>query len=123
MTTVTVLRGLPASGKSTWVKQLAASSPVGTVARINNDDLVQGMFPESAGSRVEGLGELLAHVRKDLLKRLIATGVDEIVVDNTNLRVATVSGVRPYIPYHLTIQGNRVRYVLQGQTRHEKETK
>jgi hypothetical protein len=29
-------------------------------------------------------------VRKDLLKRLIASGVDTVIVDNTNLRVATV---------------------------------
>jgi predicted kinase len=90
MTTVTVLRGLPGSGKTTWVRELASRLPIGAVTRINNDDLVQGMFPECENIRLDGVGELLANIRKDMLKRLIASGVSEIIVDNTNLRVTTV---------------------------------
>lgn len=93
MTVVVVLRGLPASGKSTWTKALVASKPAGSVARINNDDLVDLMFPHNKGHRVEGLGELLHHVRLDLLARLIAANLDTVVIDNTNLSVDTVGAL------------------------------
>lgn len=90
MTEVIALRGLPGSGKSTWVRALAASSPAGSVARINNDDIVAGLFPVAAGSRVDGIADLLHKVRLDLLGRLIAASVPTVVVDNTNLTARTV---------------------------------
>lgn len=90
MTHVMVLRGLPASGKTTWAKEQVAASPDGSVARINNDDLVASMFPVRAGVRVDGLGELLAKVRLDLLGRLIAANVSTVIIDNTNLSTRTV---------------------------------
>lgn len=93
MTTVIVLRGLPASGKSTWTSELMANSPAGSVARINNDDLVGSMFPSSPGQRVDGIGELLHHLRLDLLNRLIAANVGTVVIDNTNLSTSTVKAL------------------------------
>jgi predicted kinase len=93
MTTVIVLRGLPASGKTTWAKEQVAATGDGSVARINNDDLVASMFPVQAGVRVDGLGELLAKVRLDLLGRLIAANVSTVIVDNTNLNIGTVRGL------------------------------
>jgi adenylate kinase family enzyme len=40
MKTVHIPRGIPASGKSTWSKNFIASRSAGTVARINNDDII-----------------------------------------------------------------------------------
>lgn len=48
------------------------------------------MFPSLPGQRVDGLGELLHHLRLDLLGRLIAASVPTVVIDNTNLSVSTV---------------------------------
>jgi len=38
MLTVTILKGLPGSGKTTWAKEQIAKSP-GNYKRINKDDL------------------------------------------------------------------------------------
>lgn len=91
MTEVIVLRGLPASGKTTYAKTLVASAAPGAVARINNDDLVASMFPAAPGVRVDGIAEMLHWLRLDLLRRFIANpDIRTVVIDNTNLSTKTV---------------------------------
>lgn len=87
---VVLLQGLPASGKSTWARDVISAHPAGVVARINNDELSQMMFgapwrtgPESA--------RVLEKARLFLLRSMLATPtIRLILIDNTNLSVRTV---------------------------------
>jgi predicted kinase len=82
---VIVLRGLPASGKSTWSKRVVDEYPAGSVVRINNDDLCAMLYGQSRGGG-DNTGEFLASVRERLLDAALANpDVRLILVDNTNL--------------------------------------
>lgn len=81
-------RGIPASGKSTWVRERMASDP--RSARINNDDLVVSMFNGEERSKARGV--TLHHLRLAMLRVLLADdSVDTVYLDNTNLAVSSLS--------------------------------
>lgn len=90
---VLVLRGLPASGKSTFARELVARRPAGTTVRLNNDDLSvmlfgQLSFPQGGAKHVSGL---FARLRASMLEQALATPqVRLVIVDNTNLSERTV---------------------------------
>lgn len=90
---VTVLRGLPASGKSTAATGVLALYPE-TVMRINNDDLSYLLFGSSYLSHIENAAALLANLRRSiLLEGLKNDTVRLIIIDNTNLNVRTVAEI------------------------------
>lgn len=73
--------GLPASGKSTWARELMATRPKGSVARINKDDL-RAMLHNDAwdGPATE------VHIetaRDALVTAALLDGAD-VIVDDTN---------------------------------------
>lgn len=72
-----ILRGLPASGKSTWAKQWVSEGD--NRARVNNDDLAS-MLGFKFG---KGTGLPLRKLRESMIENLYFMGYD-IVVDNTN---------------------------------------
>ena len=83
---VLLLQGLPASGKSTFAKQVVAAHPAGTVVRINNDDLSTMLFGTPWPNGAQDIAGLLAEARLGLLRAALATpSIRLIVVDNTNL--------------------------------------
>ncbi len=100
MTKLVIMRGLPASGKSTWAKDWVAED-VHTRVRINRDDL-RGMVHngEYQGHLTESK---ILKARDVLIASFLRQGVD-VVCDDTNLPSRTVrdlmkvaAGVSPLI--------------------------
>lgn len=104
---VRILRGLPASGKSTFARAVIAAHPPGTVARVNNDDLAAMLFGVAGEDHSADAAASLAAIRVAALRGLLAAGTARmILVDNTNLSARTVralarearaAGARPVI--------------------------
>lgn len=82
MLTVTMCRGLVASGKSTWAKSQAAATGA---LRWNNDDYCEMLTGRRYG-RVDG--RLLAAQRRAFIHEASARRAD-IIIDNTNLNPYT----------------------------------
>lgn len=83
MTELIITRGLPASGKTTWAKELIAETGSGTV-RVNRDDLRASLFG------IEGIGtfeqeQTITVAQKAAVRELLRAGVN-VIVDDTNLR-------------------------------------
>lgn len=82
-------RGLPASGKSTWTRELIAEQPLGSVVRVNRDDIRMMMFgPEYCKPTFEA-ENLVSLIEHGPIEALLRRGSD-VVVDDTNLRVRFV---------------------------------
>lgn len=78
---MTICRGLPASGKTTWALEWLAESPTGRV-RVNRDDIRFMLF-----GRYSGVDEaLVTSVQTSTIKASMTKKLD-IVVDNTNLNI------------------------------------
>lgn len=89
--TVIVPRGLPASGKSTWVLSMIEQDSNGEVVRINNDDLCTMLFGRPFVGKNKHTAELLANLRIALLKQFLTDeSITDIFIDNTNLNTRTV---------------------------------
>lgn len=80
MLTLTMVKGLPASGKSTWAKDVVVKSN-GQVKRINKDDL-RAMI--DAGSWSKRNEQHILKVRDKLIVYYMSNGFS-VVVDDTNL--------------------------------------
>lgn len=80
MRKVILMRGLPASGKSTYAKQLVDSAP-NTYKRINRDDL-RMMFDN--GYTSNGNEKFVKKVRDILIVKALEEG-KSVVIDDTNL--------------------------------------
>lgn len=77
---VLILQGLPASGKSTYAKQLVKDNP-GQWKRINKDDL-RAMLDVSEWSKDNE--HFVVALRDQIIVKALAAGVN-VVVDDTNL--------------------------------------
>jgi hypothetical protein len=88
-----VLRGLPASGKSTYARELLASYPAGVALRINNDELSQMLFG-SAYAKSNHSGNLLGRVRANLVREAFRNHFDLVIMDNTNLTDKGLASLR-----------------------------
>ncbi|MCW2785217.1 MAG: hypothetical protein JWP74_1734 [Marmoricola sp.] len=82
MSTLTITRGLPASGKTSWAKAWVAADPT-TRARINRDDFRAMMFdtPDYSWPQEQAVTE----ASRTAVKALLAAGRD-VVADDMNLR-------------------------------------
>lgn len=84
--TVIAPRGIPGSGKSTWVLDQIENIGPGKAVRINNDSLSESLFgaPFIAGNPT--IPDLLHYTRMSLLQTyLTCAHVEVIFLDNTNL--------------------------------------
>jgi predicted kinase len=91
--TVIVPRGIPGSGKTTWVKDLLKDYEPGTAVRINNDDLAYMLYGRPWGDFFfsDASRDALQALRISMLKTLLAQEhVLDVFIDNTNLSVQTV---------------------------------
>lgn len=79
--TMLVLRGLPASGKSTFAKGLVLSDPEGWV-RVNKDDIRERMLPTGWSKQKER--DVVIPERDRLIAGALASGKN-VIVDDTNL--------------------------------------
>lgn len=78
MPTVTICKGLPASGKSTWARQHAAD----TGAKRLNRDSLRRMFD---GGRHGEPEERFVEQARDVLLALALEAGEDVIVDDTNL--------------------------------------
>ena len=80
MKTIYLLKGLPASGKSTWAREKLAE---GNIKRVNKDDL-RAMIDNSkwTGSNEK----FIKKVRDSIVVQALQTG-NHVIVDDTNLHV------------------------------------
>ncbi len=81
MQTVLILKGLPASGKSTYAKELVDKYKGANWKRINKDDL-RAMLDNSNWSKYNE--KFILKVRDHLIEQALLSGYN-IVVDDTNL--------------------------------------
>jgi predicted kinase len=84
-----IYRGLPASGKSTHARQCIDASRVGSIVRLNRDDLRKMMLPTGYKEPVYQAEELVTKVQQGQIVELLRGGVD-VIIDDTNLRARSV---------------------------------
>lgn len=80
MITVTITKGLPASGKTTWAKKMIAKNP-GMYKRINKDDL-RSML--DAGKWSKENEKMVLRIRDMLILEALKDG-KHVIIDDTNL--------------------------------------
>lgn len=95
-------RGIPGSGKSTYVKNQLAMHPPGTAVRLNNDDLSMMLYNELWGNMFNNASkELLHHLRLAMLETFLKQEyITHIYVDNTNLATNTVKALQDVALLH-----------------------
>lgn len=90
MTTLTITRGLPGSGKTTWAKAWAYNQQAPKPVRVNRDDtrfLLYGKysglsFPEE---------QMVTKIQQGQATQMLTEGFD-VIIDDTNLNAKTVKG-------------------------------
>jgi len=80
MSKVTLCRGLPASGKSTWAKEQVSLSK-GKVKRVNKDDL-RAMLDKSIFSKDSE--RFIGKIQQTIIWECLEEGFD-VIIDDTNL--------------------------------------
>ena len=93
MKKVIVPRGIPGSGKSTWVKSQIGTHPAGTAVRINNDELSFMIYGQPWGTFFfsDHAKDTLHEIRVAMLRSFLSRDyITHVYVDNTNLAVQTV---------------------------------
>ena len=108
--TVTILKGLPASGKSTWAKEQVEKQQ-GKAKRINKDDL-RVMLDEGKHSR--GREAFILEARNALILAAISAGFN-VFVDDTNLHEKHERDIRALV-------GDSANIVIQDFTHVDVET-
>lgn len=87
--TLWLTRGLPASGKTTWARDMVDKRPAGSIIRLNRDDLRAMALPSGYTVPVHDAEERVTTVQQAPIVGLLRAGVD-VIVDDTNLRVRHV---------------------------------
>lgn len=87
--TLLILRGLPASGKTTYARALVDAAAAGTMARLNRDDIRAMTLPAGYRQPQAVAEALVSTMQHDPIPHLLRAGVD-VVIDDTNLRARHV---------------------------------
>jgi predicted kinase len=89
--TLTVLVGLPGSGKTHWAREKIRSAPPGLVARVNRDSL-RDMLHIGVRRPGNSLHGIPAAIEKQAAAIVLSTpGTDRhVFIDDTNLKPATL---------------------------------
>ncbi len=105
MASVTICRGLPASGKSTWAKH-EVERRQGAVKRVNKDDL-RSML--DAGVWSKGNEKFVEAIRDAVILAALAEGND-VIVDDTNLHQRHEDHIRAIVNEAFPGTSVRVRF-------------
>jgi len=108
MKKILILRGLPASGKSTFAKQLIKENP-GLYKRINRDDLRE-MFDTYHFSRDNE--KFVKRVRDLLIREALRDGKD-VIVDDTNLSPKNINRITQLADEHRKKTGEKVEVTVK----------
>ena len=81
MAKLTMTKGLPASGKSTWSNEQVLAAPPGHLVRITKDQLRAMLH---SGVHSKGTESQIVLARDSLVSTFLKSGVD-VIVDDTNL--------------------------------------
>lgn len=85
-----IMKGLPASGKSTYARALCAERE-GSCMRVNMDEIRESMFPGVGFSKSRE--RAVSSIRDALIKHGLRSGLD-VVSDDTNLNPTTFERVK-----------------------------
>ncbi len=99
MIKVTLCKGLPASGKSTWAKQYVREHPNST-KRVNKDDL-RAMLDD--GHFTKSNEQFVERVRDALISAAIDAG-KHVIVDDTNLAPRHERHIRALVQGRATVE-------------------
>jgi predicted kinase len=78
--TVTICKGIPGSGKSTWAKKVCAESE-GKIKRVNKDDLRAMVDTGKHSAKRE---KFVLELRDTIIRHSLSSGLS-VIVDDTNL--------------------------------------
>ena len=104
MKTILILRGIPASGKSTYARQLVKDNP-GMYKRINRDDLRE-MFD---GYHLSKDNEKFAKKVRDILVMEALDAGKHVIVDDTNLSDRHINRMKQLAEEHRKKTGHEVK--------------
>jgi predicted kinase len=90
MTTLTITRGLPGSGKTYWAKRHIGEACSPKPVRVNRDDTRYSLFGVYSGLTFEG-EQQVTKIQQGQASLLLAGGFD-VIIDDTNLNAKTVKG-------------------------------
>lgn len=82
-------RGLPASGKTTWSREMLDRQPLGSIVRLNRDDIRAMMLPAGYRTPKPDAEKRVSAVEHGPIDGLLRADVD-VIVDDTNLRIKFV---------------------------------
>jgi len=104
MKTIIILRGIPASGKSTYAKQLVKDNP-GMYKRINRDDMREmlDVYHFSKGNE-----KFVKKVRDILIKMALEDG-KHVIVDDTNISMKNINRITQLADEHRKKTGHDVK--------------
>lgn len=95
MATVTICKGLPASGKSTWAKEQVAKRP-GEVKRVNKDDL-RAML--DGGHWTKNNERFVENLRDHIVLSALNDG-KHVIIDDTNPHPRKEAAIRALVKEH-----------------------
>lgn len=125
MTTIWLTTGLPASGKSTWAKQMVKDSN-GSMIRVNLDDLrtMLGIDPAANDKATKELVNTMYKLQDKMILAAVAAGKD-VVVDNCHLTATNPNRIKKLFDGDITfkvkdftnlpVEACITRDVLRGQ--------
>ena len=92
---VYILKGLPASGKTTWARQLVDTNP-GIYVRVNKDDLREMAHNANYSKHNE---KLILRIRDKIILESLRAG-RHVIVDDTNLHPKHIQDIQKILDYH-----------------------
>lgn len=109
MKTIYFLKGLPASGKSTWAKEMVASHDAGTYKRVNKDDL-RAMLDVSKHSK--GNEKFVLKIRDIMILEALKEG-KHVICDDTNFNPKHEARMREMAAQHQEETGKPVQIIVK----------